>query len=73
MRARCGGKDEAPAQGYKDGLAAPKPISLDRDNGWLMQLVEVDEGERAKFWKQIDAAPTKAAPKRYRDGLLNAE
>jgi len=70
--ARAAAACDAIVQGYKDGLAAPKPISLDRDNGWLMQLVEVDEAERAKFWKKIHAAPTKAAPKRYRDALLKA-
>lgn len=59
-------------QGYNQGLRAPKPASLDRDNAWLMKLVEVGEHERAKFWKKIADARTKAAPKRYREALIKA-
>lgn len=59
-------------QGYAEGLRAPKPISLDRDYAWLMELVEVGEHERAKFWKKIAEARTKAAPKRYRDAIARA-
>jgi hypothetical protein len=58
-------------QGYVRGLRAPKPISLDRDYAWLMKLVEVDEHERAKFWKKIAGTHAKA-PKRFRDALLEA-
>ena len=59
-------------QGYSQGLRAPKPVSLDRDYAWLLKLVEVSDRERAKFWKKIADARTKAAPKRYRDALVRA-
>lgn len=59
-------------QGYGQGLRAPKPVSLDGDYAWLMKLVEVSEHERAKFWKKITDARSKAAPKRYRDAIAKA-
>jgi len=59
-------------QGYVQGLRAPKPISLDRDYAWLMRLVDAGERERAKFWKKIEDAHKKTAPKRYRAALLKA-
>jgi hypothetical protein len=40
--------------GYRDGLAAPEPLVLDRDYRWLRKLVIVPEKDRADFWKDID-------------------
>jgi uncharacterized protein (DUF2252 family) len=59
-------------QGYRQGLRAPKPISLDRDYTWLAKVVRVGARERAKFWKKIADARSKTAPKRYRDALAKA-
>ena len=59
-------------QGYRQGLRAPKPISLDRDYAWLAKVVQVGEHERAKFWKKIADARSKAAPKRYREAIAKA-
>jgi hypothetical protein len=59
-------------QGYAQGLRAPQPVSLDRDYAWLLKLVDVDAHQRAKFWKKIADAPTKAAPERYREVLAKA-
>ncbi|HEX2888818.1 DUF2252 family protein [Vineibacter terrae] len=39
--------------GYRDGLAAPEPLVLDRDFKWLRKLVVVPEKKRAEFWKDI--------------------
>lgn len=40
--------------GYRDGLAAPAPVVLDRDYRWLRRLVIVPEKDRADFWKDMD-------------------
>ncbi len=40
--------------GYRDGLAAPEPLVLDRDYRWLRKLVIVPEKDRADFWKDMD-------------------
>ena len=59
-------------EGYADGLRAPRPIVLDRDYGWLRNLVVVSDKQRAKFWEKIAAARPKAAPARYRRALAAA-
>jgi hypothetical protein len=58
--------------GYRDGLAKPQALVLDRDGAWLRTLVAVSEKERAKFWRKIDAAPEELAPERYRKALVSA-
>ncbi|HJQ57783.1 MAG TPA: DUF2252 family protein [Vineibacter sp.] len=40
--------------GYRDGLAAPQPMVLDRDHKWLRKKVIVAEKDRADFWKDLD-------------------
>jgi hypothetical protein len=59
-------------QGYRQGLANPLPIILERDRAWLRELVVVPEAQRAKFWKKLDAAPPELAPARYREVLTAA-
>lgn len=58
--------------GYRQGLQAPKPIVLDRDNQWLRDLVIVSEKQRSKFWKKLAAAKTRPAPARYNKVLVDA-
>lgn len=48
------------ARGYKDGLKKPGAFVLDRDNAWLRQQFEVDNGERAEFWAKIAKRRQKA-------------
>jgi Uncharacterized protein conserved in bacteria (DUF2252) len=40
-------------RGYRDGLKKRRAFVLDRDNAWLRQQFEVDNGERAEFWAKI--------------------
>ena len=41
-------------EGYRRGLAAPRPFVLDEDHMWLRGLFAVVEDERHDFWKKID-------------------
>jgi hypothetical protein len=59
-------------RGYRQGLANPLPVILERDRAWLRELVVVPEKERAKFWRKIDAATPELAPERYRKALAEA-
>jgi uncharacterized protein (DUF2252 family) len=47
---------EAIAEGYAQGLKAPKPFVLDREHDWLRQAVVVRRDEREKFWDKFDPA-----------------
>src|SRR5712671_1635910 len=58
--------------GYAQGLHAPNAIVLDRDWAWLRRLVVVTDKARAKFWKKIDKAEHKPAPKHYVEALASA-
>lgn len=55
--------------GYSDGLAAPKPVGLDREWAWLREKVVVPEDSRQKFWRKIDARVSEPAPARFHDAL----
>ena len=59
-------------EGYRQGLDAPNPIVLDRDWAWLRELVVVSDKARAKFWKKIEKADYKPAPRRYVEALASA-
>jgi hypothetical protein len=59
-------------KGYREGLAAPRPLILDRELAWLRELVAVPEKERAKFWEKIADAKEEQAPPRYRRALAEA-
>jgi hypothetical protein len=41
--------------GYALGLARPEAIILDRDHMWLRKRFIVDEPDRAKFWRKLEA------------------
>ena len=58
--------------GYRQGLLAPRPLVLDRDNLWLRALVAVSEDERTKFWKKMDALKVRPAPERYKKAIVDA-
>ena len=78
--AMLAGKSAAPAgnvctailRGYGKGVAAPRPIVLDRDHAWLRKLVAVSDKKRDKFWKKIDESTWKKAPAAYRAALAAA-
>jgi hypothetical protein len=71
-RADAAGLCAAILRGYGRGLSAPHPLILDRDLGWLRDLVVVPEKERTKFWAKIDDAPPAPAPARYRRAIAAA-
>jgi len=58
-------------RGYCSGIAAPRPIVLDRDHAWLRDQVIVSDKKRGKFWKKVDASKWVKAPAAYR-GVLAA-
>jgi hypothetical protein len=58
--------------GYRNGLAAPAPVVLDRDWAWLRDSVVVSENTRQKFWKKIEARKSEPAPARFRQALRAA-
>ena len=58
--------------GYRQGLEKPKAIVLDRDWAWLRGLVVVSDKARARFWKKIEQAEYKPAPRRYVEALASA-
>ena len=59
-------------EGYRQGLDAPQAIVLDRDWGWLRDLLVVADKERAKFWSKIEAAKPEPPPPLYRRVLAAA-
>jgi hypothetical protein len=59
-------------RGYRNSLEAPRPLILDRDFGWLRELVAVSERQRAKFWDKIGQAPAEPIPARYRKAIAAA-
>lgn len=63
---------EAVLGGYRDGLATPSAVVLDRDWTWLRDKVVVPEEVRQKFWKKIKARKTEPARPRFRHSLRDA-
>jgi hypothetical protein len=59
-------------EGYRQGLAAPQPVVLDRDWSWLREQLEVSDKQRARFWKKVETARRSSAPPRYRRALIEA-
>lgn len=41
-------------EGYRRGLDEPAAFVLDRDHLWLRERFDVDEDDRADFWRKID-------------------
>lgn len=56
-------------KGYRQGLAAPQPIVLDRDHMWLRELVVVPDADRTEFWADFAKLEDKPAPARYRKAI----
>src|SRR5262249_39923130 len=58
-REMCG----AILEGYRDGLAKPRPTLLDEQETWMRPLVACTDKDRKRFWAKIDAlkAATPAA------------
>jgi hypothetical protein len=54
-------------EGYVRGLASPHPIVLERDYGWLRNLVIVPEPDRAHFWDKLKRLAVKSPtpPRRF--------
>lgn len=63
---------DAILSGYRNGLADPSPVVLDRDWSWLRGRVIVPEDVRQKFWKKVRARHTETAPPRFRQALRDA-
>ena len=61
-------------EGYRAGLAQPRPIVLDEEHRWLRDLLVVPELARIHFWAKLDLMkPAKRPPaKRYREALQGA-
>jgi hypothetical protein len=56
--------------GYRQGLAKPRPFSLDEKHLWLRNLFEVTEDERGKFWKKMNKLDADdSIPARYRAAI----
>ena len=56
--------------GYRGGLAAPRPFTIDEDHMWLRRLFAVSERERRRFWKKMDRLRKDSRiPDRYRKPL----
>ena len=49
-------------QGYRQGLQAPPPIVLDRDNQWLRELVIVTEKDRGQILEETRKSEGQACP-----------
>ncbi|TCM15354.1 uncharacterized protein DUF2252 [Novosphingobium sp. PhB165] len=45
-------------EGYREGIAAPSPIILDRDRGWLRTDLVLGDEERKEFWEDFDQPPS---------------
>ena len=49
-------------EGYRDGLANPRPILLDEQETWMREYVVCSDAERAKFWDEVDGYPQADPP-----------
>lgn len=68
--------------GYRAGLATPRPFVLEREHPWLRQAVMVPDEERRRFWatlakrrERFEALPASGRPalaQRYRDAAVAA-
>lgn len=53
---------EAILEGYREGLARPRPTLLDEQETWMRPLVACTDKERRKFWKEVEDYPTANPP-----------
>lgn len=49
--------------GYRAGLAEPRPTLLDEAELWMRPLVACSDNDRVKFWKHIDECPEASLPR----------
>jgi hypothetical protein len=49
-------------EGYRDGLANPRPILLDEQETWMREYVVCTDEEREKFWDEVDGYPEADPP-----------
>jgi hypothetical protein len=66
-----GGKEAAAAviDGYRGGLAAPRPTLLDEQETWMRGFVATSDDDRREFWDEIRELPDAVPPKAAVDGL----
>ena len=66
-----GGKEAASViiDGYRRGLADPRPTLLDEQETWMRQFVACSDDARRKFWDEIAALPDAAPPPLALEGL----
>jgi len=56
-------------EGYRAGLADPRPVLLDQHAGWLRSFANPTERSSIDFWREVDACP-EADPPRAVQGAL---
>jgi uncharacterized protein (DUF2252 family) len=57
-------------EGYRQGLAQPRPFSLDEEHPLLRELFVVPENERRRFWKKMGRLRNdRRIPDRYRSAI----
>jgi hypothetical protein len=66
-----GGREasEAILDGYRRGLADPRPTLLDEQETWLRRYVACSDAERRAFWDEIAALPDAEPPPAALEGL----
>lgn len=68
---KLAGKEAADAvvDGYRRGLADPRPTLLDEQETWMRRYVACSDAERRAFWSEIAALPDVTPPPAALDGL----
>ena len=65
VHAGCG----AILDGYRRGLAEPRPTLLDEKELWMRSFVAVSDDERKAFWKEVDDYPDVDPPRKVARGF----
>jgi hypothetical protein len=60
---------EAILRGYRNGLTKPRPTLLDEHAIWMRAFVACSDGERERFWANIDALPSADPPAEVKRSL----
>jgi len=55
--------------GYRAGLAAPRPVLLDQQDGWLRSFANPSEQTGIDFWGEVDACLDADPPRAVRGAL----
>jgi hypothetical protein len=56
------GTAAAVLEGYREGLASPRPCVLERDRLWLRDLFAASDDKRLEFWNELFAAKRRKRP-----------